>query len=98
MAVWLSFDRLSSHFVQVKRQAQEAAPRQQSGSVFRSLLGLDEDKVPQFSGSELHTDAMQLQYCLNTASCVHSMFRVVYTALGFRLQAVACVNYDSIKC
>lgn len=31
---------------QVKRQAQEAAPRQQGGSVFRSLLGLDEDKVP----------------------------------------------------
>jgi hypothetical protein len=37
--------------VQVKRQAQEAAPRQQSGSIFRSLLGLDEDKVLQFSGS-----------------------------------------------
>lgn len=30
---------------QVKRQAQEAAARQQSGSVFRSLLGLDQVEV-----------------------------------------------------
>jgi hypothetical protein len=59
--------------MQVKRQAQEAAPRQQSGSIFRSLLGLDEDKVLQFSGSAVQMDTMQPQSCFNTASCVHSM-------------------------